>query len=185
MSRNMTKPTRAGVCKTLCPQHLLVPKYGRICSVVIPQKIWTLLKYLTGNLHIIPYQLVASHFVPRSFRTQVISYLLWSFRTYFLVILYPVTTISYPGHFVPILVISYLVQLGTKWLFGGQFVPKSFRTLFGHFVPSLVIGWMHAWMDGRKGGWMDWRTDGRVLIEMTSLTLNCYIMKFFVMFIIL
>ena len=29
--------TRAGVCKTLCPQHLLVPKYGRICSVVIPQ----------------------------------------------------------------------------------------------------------------------------------------------------
>ena len=36
----------------------------------------------------------------QSFRTQVISY--------------PVTTISYPGHFVPILVISYLGQLGTK-----------------------------------------------------------------------
>ena len=30
--------TRAGVYKTLCPQHLLVPKYGQICSVVIPQK---------------------------------------------------------------------------------------------------------------------------------------------------
>ena len=29
--------TRVGVSKTLCPQHLLVPKYGRICSVVIPQ----------------------------------------------------------------------------------------------------------------------------------------------------
>ena len=27
-----------GVCKTLCPQHLLVPKYGQICSVIIPQK---------------------------------------------------------------------------------------------------------------------------------------------------
>ena len=27
----------AGVCKTLCPQHLLVPKYGRICSAVSPQ----------------------------------------------------------------------------------------------------------------------------------------------------
>ena len=30
--------TRAGVCKTLCLQHLLVPKYDRICSVVIQQK---------------------------------------------------------------------------------------------------------------------------------------------------
>ena len=27
----------AGVCKTLCPQHLLVPRYGQICSAVIPQ----------------------------------------------------------------------------------------------------------------------------------------------------
>ena len=113
--------------------------------------------------------LVASHFVPRSFRTQVISYVFWSFRTYFLVISYPVTTISYPGHFVPILVISYLVQLGTKWLYGGQFVPKSFCTLFGHFVPIWSLdGCMHACMHGRKGGWMEWQTDGRVLIEMTS-----------------
>ena len=24
------KKTRAGVCKTLCPQHLLVPKHGQI-----------------------------------------------------------------------------------------------------------------------------------------------------------
>ena len=30
--------TRAGVCKTLCPQHLLFPKFGRFCSVLIPQK---------------------------------------------------------------------------------------------------------------------------------------------------
>ena len=97
-----------------------------------------------------------NHFVPRSFRTQVISYLLWSFRTYVLVISYPVTTISYPGHFVPILVISYLGQVGTKWLYGGQFVPKSFRTLFGHFVPILVISY-----PARMYGWMDWRTDGR------------------------
>ena len=54
------KETRAGVCKTLCPKHLLVPKYGQICSVVIPQKKkknWTLLKRLIGNLLIIPYQL--------------------------------------------------------------------------------------------------------------------------------
>ena len=49
---------KTGVCKTLCPQHLLVPKYGRICSVVIShKKKWTLLKRLTCNLHIIPYQL--------------------------------------------------------------------------------------------------------------------------------
>ena len=33
------KKTKTGVSKTLCPQHLLVPKYGQICSVVIPQKI--------------------------------------------------------------------------------------------------------------------------------------------------
>ena len=33
------KETRAGVYKTLRPQHLLVPKYGRICNVVIPQNI--------------------------------------------------------------------------------------------------------------------------------------------------
>ena len=102
--------------------------------------------------------LVASHFVSKSFRTQVISYLLWSFRTYFLVSSYPVTTISYPGHVVPILVISYLGQLGTKWLYGGQFVPKSFRTHFGHFVPNLVIsyaarmdGWMDRWTNKRTG----------------------------------
>ena len=31
--------TTAGVYKILCPQHLLVPKYGQICSVVIPQNI--------------------------------------------------------------------------------------------------------------------------------------------------
>ena len=36
--QNQTK-TRAGVYKTLCPQHLLVPKYDQIGSVVIPQKI--------------------------------------------------------------------------------------------------------------------------------------------------
>ena len=76
----------------------------------------TSLKHIYSNFcHVEPvFDRVASHFVPWSFRTQVISYLLWSFRTYFLVILYPVTTILYPGHFVPILVILYLGQLGTK-----------------------------------------------------------------------
>ena len=29
--------TRVGVFKTVCPQHLLAPKYGQICSAVIPQ----------------------------------------------------------------------------------------------------------------------------------------------------
>ena len=92
---------------------------------------------------------VASHSVPRSFRTQVTSYLLWSFHTYVLIISNPKTTISYPSHFVSILVITYLVQQGTKWLYGGQFVPKSFRTLFGHFVPILVIWWMDGLTNGR------------------------------------
>ena len=31
--------TRAGICKTLCPQHLLAPKYGQICIAVIPHQI--------------------------------------------------------------------------------------------------------------------------------------------------
>ena len=37
--------------------------------------------------------------------------------------------ISYPGHFVPFLVISYLF-LFSFW---------SFRTQFGHFVPTLIF----------------------------------------------
>ena len=130
--------------------------------------IWKLFKFLMtllaglfemrGCWHIGLRGEIASHFVPRSFRTYF-----WSFRTYFLVISYPVTTISYPGHFVPSLVISDLGQLGTKWLYGGQFVPKTFRTLFGHFVPILVISYP-AKMDGLTNG----LTDRRVLIEITN-----------------
>ena len=99
---------------------------------------------------------VASHFVPRSFRMQANTYLLWSFRTYCLVISYPLTTISVSGHCVPILVILYLGQLGTKWVHGGQYVPKLFRTLFGHFVPILVISY-----PAKMNGWIDERTDRR------------------------
>ena len=33
----MKKKTRAGVCKTLYPQHLLAFKYGQIARAVIPQ----------------------------------------------------------------------------------------------------------------------------------------------------
>ena len=56
-SHQMKKKTRAGVCKTLCPQHLLAFKYGQIARAVIPQFFWTLLKRLTCNLFIISYQL--------------------------------------------------------------------------------------------------------------------------------
>ena len=101
----------------------------------------------------------------QSFHTQVISYLLWSFRTYFLAISYPVITILYPGHFVPILVISYLGQLGMKWLYGGQFIPKSLRTRFGHFVPILVV-WYLAKMDGWMDGWIDERAGGQAGFEL-------------------
>ena len=86
--------------------------------------------------------LVSSHFVPRSFRTLVISYLFWSFHTNFGRFV-PSNNHFVPGHFVPILVSSYLYQMGTKWLHGIQFVPKSFRTQFGHFVPSSDV-----WIDG-------------------------------------
>ena len=127
---------------------------------------YTYKKHTTFELHI-SYR-VASHFVPRSFGTQVISYLLWSFRTYFLGISYPVTTISYPDHFVPISVISYIGELGTKRLYGGQFLPKSFRTLFGHFVPIFVISYpakMDGWTNGRTGVfWLKWQINVLLLI---------------------
>ena len=42
--------------------------------------------------------------------------------------------ISYPGHFVPTLVISYLL-FGHFVPSNNHFVPRSFRTHFGHFVP--------------------------------------------------
>ena len=82
--------------------------------------------FLPSNNHFVPWSFHThfGHFVIRStgyemtiwwsVRTQVILYLLWSFHTYLLAISYPVTIISYPGDFVPILVISYLGQLGMK-----------------------------------------------------------------------
>ena len=48
----------------------------------------------------------------------VISNLLWSFRTYCLVISNQVTTIAYPGHFVSILGISYPFWLFDEWMDG-------------------------------------------------------------------
>ena len=93
--------------------------------------------------------------------------------------------ISYPGHFVPTLVISYL-HFGHFVPSNNHFVPRSFRTYFGHFVPRstgyemtifghsypshfvpfLIISypfwsfrtqqrWMDGWMDGWVGGWID------------------------------
>ena len=99
--------------------------------------------------------MVASHFVPRSFRTYF-GHFLHTFGHFV-----PRNNHSYPGHFVPILVISYLGKLSTKWLYGGQFVPKSFRTLFGHFVPIFVISYP-AKMDGLQNGrtsvfWLKWQ----------------------------
>ena len=101
---------------------------------------------------------VTGHFVPRSFRTQVLSYHFGHFVPTFifnLVISYPSLVISYPfrtqfGHFVPI---SYTVwsfrtyfYYFLKNCFGHFvpifycFVPKSFRTR-SHFVPILVISY--------------------------------------------
>ena len=91
---------------------------------------------------------VTGHFVPRSFRTQVISYRFGHFVPTFifnLVISYPVW--SFRTHFVPSLVISYLLlQFSRKpfWSFRNYFLLfrtqvisylKSFRTHFSHFEP--------------------------------------------------
>ena len=87
-------------------------------------------------------------FRTQSFCTQVISYHFGHFVPTFifnLVILYPVW--SFRTHFVPSLVISYLLLLFSKktfWSFRTYFLlfrtqvisyPKSFRTQFSHFVP--------------------------------------------------
>ena len=53
--------------------------------------------------------------------------------------------ISYQGHFVPCLVISYL-SFGHFVPSNNHFVPRSFRTNFGHFVPrsngyEMTIWW--------------------------------------------
>ena len=88
----------------------------------------------------------------QSFRTQVISYLLWSFCTYFLVISYPVTTISCPGHFVPR---STVYKMTLWWSIRTQVISYpfwSFRTHFCHFVPSK-----DGWTEGRTGVfWLKW-----------------------------
>ena len=91
---------------------------------------------------------VTGHFVPRSFRTQVISYHFGHFVPTFIfnfVISYPVW--SFRTHFVPNLVISYLLLLFSikpLWSFRSYFLlfrteiisyPKSFRTHFSYFVP--------------------------------------------------
>ena len=100
--------------------------------------------------------------------------------------------ISYPGHFVPTLVISYL-RFGNFVPSNNHFVPRSFRTHFGHFVPRSTGYEMTIWWSIRtqvisypfwsfrthfghfvlsKDGWMDGLTNGprdrRVLIEMTN-----------------
>ena len=50
--------SKVGVCKTLCPQHMLAPNYGQNCNVPKFHKfLWNLLKKQSGNLFIIPYQL--------------------------------------------------------------------------------------------------------------------------------
>ena len=92
--------------------------------------------------------MVTGHFVPRSFRTQVISYHFGHFVPTFifnLVISYPVW--SFRTHFVLSLVISCLLLLFSRkpfWsfrvyflLFRTQIISylKSFRTHFSHFVP--------------------------------------------------
>ena len=72
----------------------------------VSQLLWLILYSKLQLQNVVHFAQVIGYFVPRSFRTQ-------PFRT-ILVISYPVTTISYPGHFLPTLVISYPVQLGTK-----------------------------------------------------------------------
>ena len=52
--------------------------------------------------------------------------------------------ISYPGHFLPTLVISYLL-FGHFVPSNNHFVPRSFRTHFGHFVPRSAGYEMTIW----------------------------------------
>ena len=115
---------------------------------------------------------VTGHFVPKSFRTQVISYHFGHFAPTFIfnfVISYPIW--SFRTHFVPSLVISYLLLLFSRkpfWSFRTYFfycfVPKSFRTR-SHFVPILVISYPGHFLPTSKLGtnWLGY--------EMTSIFL--------------
>ena len=58
--------------------------------------------------------------------------------------LFRTQVISYRGHFVPTLVISYLV-FGHFVPINNHFVPRSFRTHFGHFVPRSTGYEMTIW----------------------------------------
>ena len=89
--------------------------------------------------------------------------------------------ISYPGHFVPSLVISYLL-FGHFVPSNSHFVPRSFHTHFGNFVPRWIGYEMIIWRSIRtkvfsytfwsfrtrfgqfissKVGWIDGLTNGR------------------------
>ena len=100
--------------------------------------------------------------------------------------------ISYSGHFVPTLVIAYLL-FGHFVPSNNHFIPRSFRTHFGHFVPRWTGYEMTIWWSIRtqvisypfwsfrtqfghivpsKDGWMNGLTNGRkdrrVLIERSN-----------------
>ena len=108
---------------------------------------------LTENVNVLRYFTVASHFVPRSFRT-------------------------YFGHFVP--------TFGHFVPSNNHFVPRSFRTTFGHFVSRSTGYEMTIWWSIRtqvisypfwsfrthfghfvpsKDGWIDERTDGQACFD--------------------
>ena len=109
---------------------------SRHCFRCLILRVWSPPPFPLGeNIDRCIFKLVTCHFVPRSFRTQVISYRFGHFVPTFifnLVISYLVW--PFRTHFVPSLVISYLLlQFSRKqfWSFRTYFycfVRKSFRT---------------------------------------------------------
>ena len=88
----------------------------------------------------------SSRFVPRTFRTQVISYHFDHFEPIFIFIL----VISYPvwsfcaqfGHFVPTFIFLFRPQFLHQFRTQVISYPESFRTQFSHFVPRYEMTWV-------------------------------------------
>ena len=87
--------------------------------------------------------------------------------------------ISYPGHFVPTLVISYLL-FGHFVPSNNHFVPRSFRTRFGHFelrstgyemtiwwsIRTQVISYpFWSFRTAKMDGWIDELTDRQACFD--------------------
>ena len=113
------------------------PTNGHVYSPVVCRCVYlTNCSVLHFFLHYVSYSLCLE--LTMFFVLKVISYLLLSFRTNILLISYPVTTILYPSHFVPSLIISSNeYEMTICWSFCTQVISSLF---WSHIEISALNG---------------------------------------------